>query len=152
VVRRAWDQVLDAVKSRSRPTQAALMDAQVLQVSGRTLTLAFAHPAIMRQFQGRVGADVLKEALQAVLGADLEVACTSGPAGHAPAAPPPGRQVRPPVDQPHDGFAPGDEAVPEDPDAPPPPDAGRGEDAALRLVEQELGGRVVGTVGGDADR
>ena len=44
----------------------------------------------------------------------------------------------------------GDEAVPEDPDAPPPPEAARGEDAALRLVEQELGGRVVGTVGGDA--
>jgi len=48
----------------------------------------------------------------------------------------------------YDGFAPGDEAAPEDPDAPPPPDASlHGEDAALRLVESELGGKVVGRVG-----
>jgi hypothetical protein len=50
----------------------------------------------------------------------------------------------------HEGFAPGDEAVPEDPDAPPPPESAlRGEDAALALVERELGGRVVGTSGDD---
>jgi hypothetical protein len=45
------------------------------------------------------------------------------------------------------GFAPGDEAVPDDPDAPPPPEAPRGEDAALRLVVDELGGKVVSTSG-----
>jgi hypothetical protein len=49
---------------------------------------------------------------------------------------------------PHEGFAPGDEAVPEDPDAPPAVDRSlHGEDAALRLVESELGGKIVGTVG-----
>jgi hypothetical protein len=37
--------------------------------------------------------------------------------------------------------------VPEDPDAPPPPEEARGEDAALRLVQSQLGGRVVSTSG-----
>jgi hypothetical protein len=41
------------------------------------------------------------------------------------------------------GFAPGDEAVPDDPDAPRPEPAPRGEDAALRLVVDQLGGKVV---------
>ncbi|MCW2723092.1 MAG: hypothetical protein JWN35_13, partial [Frankiales bacterium] len=47
----------------------------------------------------------------------------------------------------YDGFAPGDEAAPEDPDAPQSDRVLHGEDAALRLVEQELGGKVVGTLG-----
>ena len=59
-------------------------------------------------------------------------------AGPAPQAPPA-----------YDDFAPGDEAVPEDPDAPPPPEEVRGEDAALRLVQSQLGGRVVSTSGGE---
>jgi DNA polymerase-3 subunit gamma/tau len=146
-VRRAWDEVLGAVRTRSRPTQALLAEVSVAQLSGRTLTLAFRHAPLMRQFQGRAGVDVVKEALQEVLGADLDVVCSLGPADHAPAAPaaaaPAGRPA-PAAPPQHDGFAPGDEAVPEDPDAPPPPDSSlRGEDAALALVERELGGRVV---------
>jgi hypothetical protein len=92
----------------------------------------------MRQFQNGVSADVLKEALQASLGVSLDIACVvQGGDTREPAA----------ADEPApatDGFAPGDEPVAEDPDAPPPPDPGRhGEDAALRLVESELGGRVL---------
>lgn len=145
-MRRSWDEVLGAVRTRSRPTQALLAEVSVAQLSGRTLTLAFRHAPLMRQFQGRAGVEVVKEALQEVLGADLDVVCSLGTADHAPAAPAPaGRQALTAPAQ-HDGFAPGDEAVPEDPDAPPPPDSAlRGEDAALALVERELGGRVVGT-------
>jgi DNA polymerase-3 subunit gamma/tau len=47
----------------------------------------------------------------------------------------------------YDGFAPGDEVLPDDPDAPEPPPRVSGEDAALLLVQSELGGRVVGTLG-----
>jgi DNA polymerase-3 subunit gamma/tau len=86
-VRRAWDEVLGAVRTRSRPTQALLAEVSVAQLSGRTLTLAFRHAPLMRQFQGRAGVDVVKEALQEVLGADLDVVCSLGPADHAPAAP-----------------------------------------------------------------
>ena len=46
----------------------------------------------------------------------------------------------------YDGFAPGDEAEPEDPDAPAPERSVGGEDAALKLVAEQLGGTVVGTL------
>jgi DNA polymerase III subunit gamma/tau len=151
-VRRAWDEVLAVVRSRSRPTHALLAEVSVASLAGRTLTLAFRHAPLMRQFQSRAGVDVVQEALQEVLGADLDVACSTGQPDHVPAAAAPAMPgVGPPPSQPppvHEGFAPGDEAVPEDPDAPPPPESAlRGEDAALALVERELGGRVVGTSG-----
>jgi len=96
----------------------------------------------MRQFQNGVSADVLKEALQASLGIALDIACVvhEDAVAEATAADAPAPAT--------DGFAPGDEPVAEDPDAPAPPDAGlHGEDAALRLVESELGGKVLGPAG-----
>ncbi|HWG94024.1 MAG TPA: DNA polymerase III subunit gamma and tau, partial [Mycobacteriales bacterium] len=140
-VRRAWDDVLLAVRSRSRPTQALLAQVAVADLSGGTLTIAFQHAPLMRQFQGRAGVEVLQESLREVLGADLQIACTTGPATHAPRSTGPGAAAPPP---PVDDFAPGDEPEPVDPDAPAvhvPVE--RGDDAALRLVEQHLGGRVV---------
>ena len=155
-LRAAWDQVLAAVKSRKRTAHAQLADAQVAAVMGRTLVLAFQHAPILRQFLAGTGPDVLREALQESLGADLDLSCvlhdglhaapprgagsTGGPSGRAAAAPP------------YADFAPGDEAVPDDPDAPPPPEAHRGEDAALRLVVDQLGAQVVSTTGDDAPR
>jgi hypothetical protein len=145
--------VLAAVKSRKRTAHAQLADATVSAVEGNRLVLAFQHAPILRQFQASTGPDVLKEALQATLGATFDLSCVlhgslpahtharpagAGAAGPAPQAPPS-----------YDDFAPGDEAVPEDPDAPPPPEEVRGEDAALRLVQSQLGGRVVSTSGGD---
>ena len=53
-----------------------------------------------------------------------------------------------PPPTPYEGFAPGDEAVADDPDEPTP--AGpvlHGDDAALALVQSELGGKVVETSG-----
>jgi hypothetical protein len=104
--------------------------------------LAFTHAPVMRQFQNGVSADVLKEALQAALGITLDIACVVHEDATAQAATP---DAPTPVS---DGFAPGDEPAAEDPDAPTPPDAGRhGEDAALRLVQSELGGRVLDQAG-----
>ncbi|MDT7544481.1 MAG: polymerase subunit gamma/tau [Actinomycetota bacterium] len=149
-LRRSWDAVLDAVKERKRVTHARLLDAQVLDVRGRTASIGFSTPTLAKQFSEGVHIEVLREALIAAIGADLDVQCTV--AGAAAAAPqtlssepqPPAA----PAPTAHEGFAPGDEAAPEDPDAPAPPDAVRhGEDAALRLIESELGGKVVRTVG-----
>jgi DNA polymerase-3 subunit gamma/tau len=150
-VRRAWDEVLGAVRARSKPTHALLAEVSVTALSGCTLTLAFRHAPLMRQFQDRAGVEVVQEALHAVLGADLEVACSSGTADHASAEPAAPAGASPTaVPAVHEGFAPGDEAAPEDPDAPPPPDSAlRGQDAAIALVERELGGRVVETRGSD---
>jgi DNA polymerase-3 subunit gamma/tau len=142
-LRLSWDAVLDAVKERKKTTHAQLLNARVLSLQGSRLTLAFTHAPVMRQFQNGVSADVLKDALQASLGIALDITCVvnEGAAVEpaAGAAPP-----RPATE----GFAPGDEAAPEDPDEPAMPDPGlHGEDAALRLVENELGGKVVGTRG-----
>ena len=137
--------MLGAVKSAKRTAHAQLADATVSGVEGRTLVLAFQHAPILRQFQAGTGPDVLKEALSSVLGASLDLRCVlhdslpahaSRPAATASAPAPPAQ---------HEGFAPGDEAVPDDPDAPPPPPVERGEDAALKLVVDQLGGRVVST-------
>ncbi|GAC1443051.1 MAG: DNA polymerase III subunits gamma/tau [Mycobacteriales bacterium] len=147
-IRRSWDSVLDAVKERKRTTHAQLMDAQVSSVSGRVLQLGFAHAPILRQFIGGTGPDVLKEALRSAIGADLDVQCsvTGAPTPPGPTSGSPGPSA--PAGPPYDGFAPGDEAAPEDPDAPAPPEAAlHGEAAALRLIESELGGKVVGRVG-----
>ena len=153
-LRSAWDTVLGEVKSRKRAAHALLADATVASVDGSTLVLAFQHAPLLRQFTGSVGPDVLRESLQATLGVDLELRCvlhdSLAPHDRAarPAAARPGPVTAPePVVE--TGFAPGDEAEPEDPDAPPPPEAPRGEDAALRLVETELGGKVMSTSGDD---
>ncbi|CAA9324490.1 MAG: hypothetical protein AVDCRST_MAG16-972, partial [uncultured Frankineae bacterium] len=154
-LRQSWDEVLAAVKSRKRTAHAQLADATVSSVEGGRLVLAFQHAPILRQFTASTGPDVLKESLQATLGAGFELACVlhTSLAPHAHAHPPgparPGAAAPTPAPPAYDDFAPGDEAVPEDPDAPPPPEEHRGEDAALRLVQDQLGGRVVSTSGGD---
>jgi hypothetical protein len=142
-IRRSWDAVLDAVKERKRTTHAQLMDAQVTGVSGRVLQLGFAHAPIMRQFTGGTGPDVLSDALRTAIGADLDVQCSVAGASAGAPSPAASSATPGPIAAPvYDGFAPGDEAAPEDPDAPAPA-AVHGEDAALRLIESELGGRVV---------
>ena len=149
-LRAAWDTVLGAVKTRKRTAHAQLADATVSSVSGRTLVLAFQHAPILRQFQAGTGPDVLKEALQETLGAAMDLRCVLHESLSAHAHPAPGAARSAPEPPPEEtGFAPGDEAVPDDPDAPPAEPAPRGEDAALRLVVDQLGGKVVSTSGED---
>jgi DNA polymerase-3 subunit gamma/tau len=143
-LRLSWDAVLDAVKERKKTTHAQLLNAQVLSLQGTRLTLAFTHAPVMRQFQNGVSADVLKDALQATLGVALDIACVvhdDAAAGSAAGSAAADAPQRPTVTE---GFAPGDEPAAEDPDAPAAPVAAlQGDDAALRLVESELGGKVV---------
>ena len=150
-LRTGWDLVLAAVKTRKRTAHAQLLDATVASAEGGTLVLAFQHAPILRQFQAGTGPDVLKESLQETFGASYALSCVLHEglhAGHAPVASP-GRPAPTPA---YDDFAPGDEAVPDDPDAPPPPDAPRGEEAALRLVQDQLGGQVVSTTEDEGPR
>ncbi len=142
-VRRAWGTVLEKVQESKRVTHARLLETTVAALDGKRLSVSFTTPTLARQFLTGVHVDTLRDALKEVLGADLEVLCVSGAAHEAPAgtsAPPSRGRPAPPA---HEGFAPGDEAAPDDPDVP----VERGEDAALRLVERALGGRVVGTIG-----
>ncbi len=158
-VRRVWDTVLQKVKEQKRVTHARLSETQVVSVEGGVLQLSFTTATLARQFSEGVHVDVLRDTLREVIGAELTVVCVAGP-GHtppagagatgAPAGPAgssaPGRgAARPAAPPAHEGFAPGDEAADDDPSAPPPVE--RGEDAALRLVQQALGGKVLGTLG-----
>jgi DNA polymerase-3 subunit gamma/tau len=150
-LRRSWDAVLQAANERKRVTKALLDNAQVLDLTGRTLTLAFTTAALSRQFQAGSNIEVLKESLQAVLGLDADIALVV--AGEQPPLPPVATATTRPADPQsapptpaYEGFAPGDEIDPEDPDAPQPERQVGGEDAALKLVADQLGGTVVGTV------
>ncbi|MFN2522507.1 MAG: DNA polymerase III subunit gamma/tau, partial [Mycobacteriales bacterium] len=139
-IRREWDRVLVAVREAKKSAYVALGSAQVARVDGGTLVLAFNAQGAMRNFQGGANVDHLRDALRDVLGVDLAVRCVFEGVEPAPAG------ARPvPV---ADDFAPGDEAVPDDPDEPaPPPSVRSGEDVALALVQAELGGKVVETLG-----
>ena len=145
-LRRSWDAVMDVVKGLKRAAWVVLTDAQVQSLEGRTLTLAFTRPGNQRALSNGANKDHLQDALREVLGAELDVVgvVVGEAAGGQPAAAP--DRAGAPTAPAYDGFAPGDEAEPEDPDAPRPERAVAGEDAALRLVTEQLGGTVVGTL------
>jgi hypothetical protein len=136
-LRRSWDAVLDAVNSRKRATKALLLNATVVGLTSRSLTLGFTTPGLVRTFQNGTNEDVLREALQETLGLDVAVELVVGadtpssPSAPAPAAPA------------YEGLAPGDEIEPVDPDVPEPERAVLGDEAALALVQDQLGGRVL---------
>ncbi|MCW2708625.1 MAG: polymerase subunit gamma and tau [Frankiales bacterium] len=146
-VRRSWDAVLAAVRPRKRTTEALLLNAQVLDVAGRTVTLGFNTAPLMRNFQQGTNVDVLKEALQEVLGLDAVIELTTTAAGPAaPAAPAPVAAAptpKPAAVPTYEGLAPGDEIEPEDPDNPKGERIAGGEDAAIALLKDQLGGTVL---------
>ncbi len=138
-VRRVWDAVLDQVKTRKRVAHAFLREVTVVSVANGALTLSFTTPTLAKKFGEGANVAYLQEALVAVLGVSLNVVCISGGGSPAhdsrdPSTPRPSASDR-------EGFAPGDEAADEDPAAAAPEE--RGEDAALRLVQSQLGGRVL---------
>ena len=143
-LRRSWDAVLEAANERKRATKALLLNAQVLDLSGRSLTLAFSTAALSRQFQTSTNIDVLKEALQAVLGLDVDLTLVVAGEPSQPSSPAVAAPQLPTAPATYGGFAPGDEIEPEDPDLPQPERQVGGEDAALKLVAEQLGGTVVG--------
>jgi DNA polymerase-3 subunit gamma/tau len=136
-LRRSWDAVLDAVNARKRTTKALLLNATVVGLTAKTLTLGFTTPGLVRTFQNGTNEDVLREALQATLGLDVAVELVVG-ADTAPSA-----SVATPAVPAYEGLAPGDEIEPVDPDAPAPERAVLGDEAALALVQDQLGGRVL---------
>jgi DNA polymerase-3 subunit gamma/tau len=97
-VRRMWDQILEAVKPRKRTTYALLSQhAQVVEVRGNTLVLAFGTAPVARQFELGVNVDVLREALKEFLGVDWQVETT---VAGAPPAPSPAVSAAPRAAQP----------------------------------------------------
>jgi DNA polymerase-3 subunit gamma/tau len=139
-LRRSWDAVLDAAGKESRKTQALLRSAQVLALTGKALTVGFPSGQLVRMFEEGTNTAVLKSALQSLLGLEVDLSLVVGTqapaAAESPTAPAPAVPA-------YEGLAPGDENEPVDPEAPAPERPVHGEDAALALLQDQLGGRVI---------
>ncbi|MGY1733230.1 DNA polymerase III subunit gamma and tau [Geodermatophilus sp. SYSU D01045] len=92
-VRRVWPEVLAAVKRHKRTTEALLKNAQVHELRNGVLTLATSSPALARRIGDDLNKDVLREALNELLGVRWKVEAVvegatrgSGPAGPSPEA------------------------------------------------------------------
>ncbi|WIM86472.1 DNA polymerase III subunits gamma/tau [Candidatus Mycobacterium wuenschmannii] len=164
-VRTLWPTVRDKVRQRSRTTEVMLAGATVRAVEGNTLVLSHESAPLAKRLSEQRNADVIAEALKDALGVDWRVRCEVGGPGaaavpEAPAAPPPPppierprRMVPPPpppvehaVDTESDQRAEEEsmlaEANSEDESAP----RRDPEEAALELLQTELGARRIDNV------
>jgi DNA polymerase-3 subunit gamma/tau len=89
-VRRVWPELLAVVKRHKRTTEALLKNAQVHQLSNGVLTLATSSPALARRLADDLNRDVIREALNELLGVRWRVDAVvegAAAAGAAPVAP-----------------------------------------------------------------
>ncbi|MCA0144817.1 DNA polymerase III subunit gamma and tau [Blastococcus sp. LR1] len=93
-VRRVWPELLAIVKKHKRTTEALLHNAQVHQLANGVLTLSTSSPALARRLGDDLNKDILREALNELLGVRWRVDAVVGGAGSAgassgsPAGPP----------------------------------------------------------------
>jgi DNA polymerase-3 subunit gamma/tau len=89
-VRRVWSDLLAAVRTRSRSTEAMLSNATVHAIEGSTVVLTHTAEPLARRLSEVRNADAIADALQAVLGGQWQVRCvhaaTLGAAGGGPTA------------------------------------------------------------------
>ncbi|HEU4359958.1 MAG TPA: DNA polymerase III subunits gamma/tau [Mycobacterium sp.] len=142
-VRAVWSAVRDQVRRRSRTTEVMLAGATVRAVDGRTLVLSHESAPLAKRLCEQRNADVIVEALKDALGVDWQVRCEAGAVpsiGAATPAPVPA----PAVDSARHGD---EEAMLAEADADradssaPRRDP---EEAALELLQNELGARRIG--------
>jgi len=67
-VRRVWPELLAVVKRHKRTTEALLKNAQVHQLTNGVLTLSTSSPALARRLGDDLNKDVIREALNELLG------------------------------------------------------------------------------------
>ena len=67
-VRRVWPELLSVVKRHKRTTEALLKNAQVHQLANGVLTLSTSSPALARRLGDDLNKDVVREALNELLG------------------------------------------------------------------------------------
>jgi DNA polymerase-3 subunit gamma/tau len=158
-VRTLWPTVRDKVRERSRTTEVMLAGATVRAVEGNTLVLSHESAPLAKRLSEQRNADVIADALKDALGVDWRVRCEAGAASPAPEAPvPPPRPVErpsrrmvppppPPAEAPDDSDT--DERAEEESML---AEAGQDdasttrrdpEEAALELLQNELGARRI---------
>ena len=145
-LRRLWDDILDAVKQRSRSVHAMLnMHAHVAAVDERSVTVAFKTSGVAGQFEKRT--EFFRDALREVVGLDRTVLVVTGDAGSSAGAEPDDHRPAPVVAA---APAPADDDVvdisDDEDDDPPPPATGPAD--ALALLQSELSAQVIDRVDG----
>ncbi|MGY1600655.1 DNA polymerase III subunit gamma and tau [Geodermatophilus sp. SYSU D00815] len=83
-VRRIWPELLGVVKRHKRTTEALLKNAQVHELRGGTLVLSTTSPALARRIGDDLNKDVLREALNELLGVRWKVEAVVEGAGGTP--------------------------------------------------------------------
>lgn len=136
-----WSTVREKVRQRSRTTEVMLAGATVRAVDGDTLVLSHESAPLAKRLCEQRNADVIVEALKDALGVNWRVRCEAGappaePASAAPAAP-----VAADLARRADEDAMLAEAEAERSDPAPRRDP---EEAALELLQSELGARRIG--------
>ncbi|MGY1594517.1 DNA polymerase III subunit gamma and tau [Geodermatophilus sp. SYSU D00708] len=72
-VRRVWPELLKVVRGHKRTTEALLKSAQVQDLAGGVLTLAATSPALAKMLGDDLNKDVVRQALQELLGVRWKV-------------------------------------------------------------------------------
>jgi DNA polymerase III subunit gamma/tau len=138
-VRRLWDDVLDAVKLRSRVAFTMLSQyAKVIDADAKSVTLEFTPSLFAKQFEeGK--AEIFTDALKQVAGLDLRLVTVGAAAPPAAAPETPASRAEPepePDDIADEASEPGDGAAErQDP-----------QEAALALLQSGLGAQVIGEI------
>ncbi len=162
-VRTLWPTVRDKVRQRSRTTEVMLSGATVRAVEDNTLVLSHESAPLAKRLSEQRNADVIAEALKDALGVNWRVRCEAGPSitAAAPEAPAPSRPVErpsrrvvPPPPPPAEAIVDDEadqraeeesmlaEANQDDASAP----RRDPEEAALELLQSELGARRIDNV------
>jgi DNA polymerase III subunit gamma/tau len=142
-VRSMWPTVRDKVRQRSRTTEVMLAGATVRAVEDNTLVLTHASAPLAKRLCEQRNADVIAEALKDALGVNWRVRCEAGAAAPAEAGPSPVRPEEPGPevdsarrDEEEHMLAEAGRAEPSEPRRDP-------EEAALELLQNELGARRI---------
>ncbi len=165
-VRRVWPEVLREVQDRSRTIKVLLTGAGVAAVDGDGLLLCHESEPLARRLSDERNAQVIADALRAVLGVNWRVRCqpaggAPGPGGTAVTSAPPPRTRRPapvtavprPDEPPAAGPLPDEEEermLAEATASGPPAERRDPEEVAMELLTQHLGARPLdgGRTGG----
>jgi DNA polymerase-3 subunit gamma/tau len=129
-VRRVWPDLLDAVNQKNKTATALLRNAEPTAVDAKTLTLTFSTSQLANMFAEK--SVFLREALQAMVGVDLQIAAVAG------SAPPPagGGSTPPPPPSPEEIDV--TDATDDEPSAPPAD--------PVALLQSNLGAQVIGEI------
>jgi DNA polymerase-3 subunit gamma/tau len=139
-VRSMWSTVRDKVRERSRTTEVMLSGAVVRAVEGDTLVLSHESAPLAKRLTEQRNADVVREALKDALGVNWKIRCETGdaapPAQAARAPKTPAVAPAPSDDDEEELLAEAGDGSSDAPRRDP-------EEAALELLQTELGARRI---------